>query len=503
MKKLMLVAAAAAMTGVAQAKLCDVEAVGESCSVYNVKFTFKTLMAKKACAEGSKWLIRRLNNLNGIWYRTTTAEDNAAKAIAGAGNAVEPIDYLLGTGRVAFNRPVYWMDNATRKFEGILWQCEAACFEGAAPWNDVNVNFARINFAMWEKKSQVALTLPIAQFKIGKPVDGGNGFVNGEFRHEYATFDEEFNFTFLGRYGKSAQKVGAFWQPFIIGGQFIGAAGFGSYDAKNTRIKSVSGNAVGMIHPLNELGEDACGRRAPFFCAIGFMCAQWRDWCCDGCYAGLQLVPASGTWSLKYNASATKSANNGKTVLADLVPAYMLYSDARWAAQRDLDPILHSDNCYWLANEASADGLIPVGAVFYIDGGKTEKDVTLTAAINNAIAYQRDVFQVSEDGVYYEGDTEDNLPSGWVTESTVNADGTICLTLVKEFVTEAGKKTGSIALWKDEDGNIIVKTDKAGNVYRYEFVYLDIDNEGKVTTRDPELEEPEDDQGDDQGDDQV
>ena len=459
----MITAAAAALSATSFAKLCDIEAVADSCSVYNVKFTFKTLVAKNKCNQGAKWLVTNGGIGQAVWYRTTQAEDDAAKALAKAlgFDDVRPAMYLLTSGylRAGF-RDIYWMDNATRKFEGILWQCSSDCFEGRAPVDVNPLNNGRINYAIWEKKSDTAISLPVLQAKIGIPNGAGNGFVNGEFRSIYFSRNASRDFNFLGRYGKSAQKVAAYWQPAIRFG-WIDAAGFGSFDAKNLRIKSISGNAVGCISPLNVAGEDLCGNRDLFFCAVGFMCAEWRDWCCDGCYAGVELVPASGTWSVKYNASATKKANNDKATLQDFVPEYMFYATAtEWEFVRTLDPFLHRDGCYWICNQTTTlddATVIPEGALFYKEGGSLiPSEVVLDLCLDDVADKNQEVLSVAYFGtdIYKDGSLY-----GWVTDMypLYDDEGAVedyQLTIYKAAVDEAGKVTGQLATVTDEETGV-------------------------------------------------
>jgi len=360
MKKLMI-AATAAMAGVtAFGGLCDPEAAGpDSCSVYNIKFTFKTLAAKKRCELGARWLVSDFApGTEGVWgakwYRSPAADTAAAADPAGDGTAVTAADYIAtgltvcdnGNGALianAVNRWVYWMDNATRKFEGIAWQCKSACFEGWFFDCDFTNN-GRLNYVLWEKKNSLAISYPVFQVKYG--ADDGVKFTETP-KTLYFSFDAQ-NEMLIGRYGNKAQKVTAYWWlQNLLHGQSITAAGFGTYDVKNLRTKSISGNAVGMIMPIQDGASDPCGNKGRIFCALGFMCVEWMDWCCDGCYAGVDLVPASGTWSLKYNASATKKANADKATLASFVPNYMFYADSAWAAAKAADPWLHTDNYYW------------------------------------------------------------------------------------------------------------------------------------------------------------
>lgn len=375
MKKLMI-AAAAAMAGTATfGGLCDPEAAGpDSCSVYNIKFTFKTLNPKTACAQGAKWLVSDVApGVEGVfgakWYRQNLADAAAATGdLGGDGPQITALDYAAtgltvcenGNGNPIANaafRQVFWMDNATRKFEGIAWQCKSACFEGFAFADCDLTNNGRLNYVIWEKKNSLAISFPVFQVKYG-PDDGAN--FTSTTQSEYFSLDAQWDML-IGRYGKKAQKVTAYWQVWnLLHGQSIDAAGFGTYDVKNLRTKSISGNAVGMLMPVGS-ATDSCGNKDRIFCALGFMCVEWMDWCCDGCYAGVDLVPASGTWSLKYNASATKKANKDKATLASFVPNYMFYSHASWAAARAADPFLHTDNYYWWGDTT--------GALIYKDGG--------------------------------------------------------------------------------------------------------------------------------------
>jgi len=396
-----MIAAAAAMAGATTfGGLCDPEAAGpDSCSVYNIKFTFKTLAAKTACAQGAKWLVTDTpaGIPGAVWYRNAAADVAAAADPAGDGATVTAADYVAtglkacptrGVIANAASRQVFWMDNATRKFEGIAWQCKAACFEGWAFEDCDLTNNGRLNYVIWEKKTSLAISFPVFQVKYG--ADDGVNFT-GTPQTLYFSLDAQ-NDMLIGRYGKKAQKVAAYWAlQNLLHGQTIDAAGFGTYDVKNLRTKSISGNAVGMIMPIDEGAADPCGNKGRIFCALGFMCVEWMDWCCDGCYAGVELVPASGTWSLKYNASATKKANNDKATLASFVPAYMFYSNSAWAAAQAADPWLHTDKYYWWGSTSMA--------LIYKDGnaanGITDDDILDYLAQGGC-----NVIKVVFDGVY-------------------------------------------------------------------------------------------------------
>lgn len=312
MKKLMIVAAAAAMVGGTQAaELCYEDLAGDSCAVYNVKFTFKTLAAKRDSNCGLTWLID--DQGDGMWTRTDIADVTISDATTAAGGAH---DQTVFPRVRAYKRALYWADNATRTFDGILWQCTASCFESldlaaAARFNGwAN---GHLNYALWEKRSQTSIAYPVIRYYTKKD----------RSRYGWWTLDARRSFDFLGRYGQTAQKVAAYWTPWIMRGN-IEAAGFGTYDSKGKRMKAVSGNAVGMIAPLNAGAADACGRASRFFVQIAFMCEDFIQWCCDGCYAGVELVPASGTWSIKYNASLSK----GNKSLSTILPNYTVFGSA-------------------------------------------------------------------------------------------------------------------------------------------------------------------------------
>ena len=434
MKKLMIAVATAAVFGGTYADLCDTEKPQAGCSVYNVKFTFKTLKAKKACSTGPKWLVTSGGDFGGFWLRDAGIDAKAGKTDATRTLAdylaILPPDNTLCDGKpltLADRREVYWMDNGTRRFDGILWQCAAQCFEGIPEDCSANNN-GRINFALWEKKSSRPISLPVFQYKYGNDTDT-NGELEGKeiLSQGFASYNAA-DQMWLARYGQKAQKVSMYWTPSLRLGQIIDAAGFGSFDAKNLRIKSVNGNAVGLLAPLNDGATDKCGNASKIFCAVGFMCVEWKDWCCDGCYAGVELVPASGTWSVKYNASATKKANAGKATLASLIPAYMFYATSTfWADARALDPLLHKDGYYHVGTD---------GVLFYKgEIGDSEATVTVDKAIYKVAETNEKVCNILDMGVKY-----------------VNPE-TKVVTYVTKYGESFAVENGVLVLPTDEDAN--------------------------------------------------
>lgn len=269
MKKLMIAAAAAAMVGGAfAAGLCDDEpASAAECAVYNVKFTLKTLDAKLVKVKGSS-------------------------AICGDSTDDQNCVYL---------------DNATRKIDGIIWDCDAGCG---------TLNTEAMKVALWETKSKMGIGELLA-------FDEDDGYTANDLP-----------FSLINRYGKKAEKVQAIWElgggtndmssaglllndkAMYEAGEDLGevslvAAGFGTFNAKQGIVKSISGNAVGMFTaPLTQKYANCEG---PF---VADLCTEFSNWCSDGDAA--DVLAASGTWSVKYNASLSK----GKKRLGQIVPAY-------------------------------------------------------------------------------------------------------------------------------------------------------------------------------------
>ena len=264
MKKLMIAAAAAAMVGGAFASLCDDEPAVAGCAVYNVKFTLKTLDAKLFKTKG------------------TTGDCSSTPGL----------------------KCVY-LDNATRTIDGIIWDCDASC-------GTLNINAMKV--ALWEAKSKTGIGERLAL------VDSGDVDSNNNPIMVYEADDLPFGL--IERYGNKAQKVQAAWEltdldqcsgTNVLGTVTLAAAGFGTFDAKKAIVKSISGNAVGMFTaPLTQKYAGAtCGEPL-----VADLCTDFDNWCDDG--IAMSALVASGTWSVKYNASLSK----GKKRLGQIVPTY-------------------------------------------------------------------------------------------------------------------------------------------------------------------------------------
>jgi len=280
MKKLMIAATLLAST-VAMADLCDevLGPAGNGCALYDVQFKFKTLAGKDA--------------------RCTAAQLEAVAQQAWAAQ------YLVN-GKLP---GIAYLDNATRTFNGILWQCAAACFEGDHPGVAQGAqNAGAINYVLWDKKA-ARLVSPAAKYTApanGQPAS----WVGGDPAN-----NEQNRFDILGRYGKNATKVAAFWKPTMnadFPGEEIYAAGFGTWNTKLSVIKTVSGNAVAKLIPVVvTTAGDTCNDGSAMPSVLAYMCNDFKGWCCGTCVA-YALAPASGTWSIKYNASKSKNGQLSK-----------------------------------------------------------------------------------------------------------------------------------------------------------------------------------------------
>jgi hypothetical protein len=269
MKKLMIASAAAVLIGGAYA-LCEVdppkdEPVG--CSVWNVKFSVKTLAPK------------------GLNVKTKDVCNG---------------DVTVGSA--------YYYENGSRTLDGLLWQCKAACSD-------------EMNFALWEKKTESVFTDLIEYtstnyiFNTQVYQDTLEGVDAGMTAAE--------NVLYSARYSKNATKVEALWALKYDAGvrdqdeaKFnVVAAGLGAYDAKLGLIKSVSGNFAGMIQAMpyqTKKGNVICSED---YARTLDTCDEWEDWIDYG--AETTGVVAYGTWSIKYNKGAAKKS------LEKLIPEFV------------------------------------------------------------------------------------------------------------------------------------------------------------------------------------
>jgi len=347
MKKLIIASALVAAT-VANAELCVETGVAAGCSVYNVKFSLKTLAGKKS--ECGNIL---LANNGGVWTRYVGDANWGGvvpAGLAGAGvaagtNVGDLTDAQKTAGNVLWTgaaypgsiydkeletRKAYWMDNVTRTWEGVLWQCESNCIDPAQI-----AAGSRAMFVMWEKKAKRAMSFPAFR-AYNTPTAAGTPYrwfsvdYNCNFAPATALANEVPCFWFLGRYGQKATKVAVGWNPTVYPTYGFHAAGFGTFYSRDNvnRMTSVSGNCVGLIAPLVAGSEDDCGNETRIFSQIAYVCQTFKKWCCDPCYYGTDAVPASGTWSLKYNSTLSK----GTKPLSSIIPSYAVFNNENYTA---------------------------------------------------------------------------------------------------------------------------------------------------------------------------
>ena len=188
-----------------------------------------------------------------------------------------------------------YLENATRTIDGIIWDCDATC---------ATLNDDMMNVALWEVKSKMGVG-DLLWFDTTNKVFAAN----------------DLPFDLINRYSKKANKVQARWELKDLdltnkagvgaGSVTINAAGFGSFDAKKEIVKSLSGNAVGYFTQALTTKYAECGEPM-----VADLCTEFTDWCTDGEPA--EKLAASGTWSVKYNASLSK----GTKSLRSIVPSY-------------------------------------------------------------------------------------------------------------------------------------------------------------------------------------
>ena len=263
MKKLMIAAAAAAMIGGAFADACsDVEDFAQ-CRAWDVKMSLKSLCPSKTTC-------------------TIAAES--------------PCDD-------ATKDTVYFLDNCTRKVKGYLWICEYECGKAA-------------NAVLWDPKNNKALMA-------------------------YAEDAVEMEDLFV--YGKKATKVAGtlvFEGTDMEGNEAleITASGLNGKMVRGTQdtdcyIKSLSGYAAGKIAYIKP-GSVVAGGTKGTLCAepeepevCDEYAAKILPFCDACCFEGWceaddaeDMVPAAGTWSMKYN----KKVSKGNKSMYQLAPAYAL-----------------------------------------------------------------------------------------------------------------------------------------------------------------------------------
>jgi hypothetical protein len=268
MKKLMIAAAAAAMIGGAYATdVCTDEGdvAGVDCLVYDLKISVKTLAPKYGACKGKK----------------SGCSDGSCSEI-------------------------YYLDNTSRTLKGYIWFCEDEC------WTIDD----EPHIVLWDTKAKT-FVVPIGYARVTK--------ANGAQVTKYYYETDGLAFTFLGRYSKGMKKAAAAWEidtDYLTG---FAAGVNGSLmidkDAGTAKLKSISGNFAGMATPSLTVSkkceddEDVPGYYAE-------LCECLDSWC-EASSEADDGVPATGTWSLKYN----KKLSKGSTPMYKLVPKYALWNE--------------------------------------------------------------------------------------------------------------------------------------------------------------------------------
>lgn len=266
MNKLMIAAAAAAMIGgVYATDVCtdEGEAVAGGCLVYDLKISVKTLAPKHG-----------------------TCKDKGSGCSDGSCSEI------------------YYLDNTSRTLKGYLWFCEDDC------WTADD----QPHIVLWDTKSKQYI-VPIGYAKVEK---------NGSTITKYYYETDGLAFSFLGRYGKKVKKAAAAWEidtDYLVGAAAgVNGSLIQNKDEGTAMLKSISGNFAGMAMPSLTVSKK-CEDPEVELGVYATLCDCIDSWCDASEEA--DSVPASGTWSLKYN----KKLSNSSTPMFKLVPKYALMNE--------------------------------------------------------------------------------------------------------------------------------------------------------------------------------
>lgn len=268
----MIGAAIAALASGAFAGACDEVNVGGSdgCLVYDLKFTVKTLAPKKLTCKGC-----------------SKCDDSTV---------------------------LYYLDGATRTFNGYLWFCADDC------WTVEDEPY----MVLFEKKSKTVFAPLLWKYNdtfTARGIDSEN--------------QPKAQFAFLGRYGKKANKIAAAWSlsdtfelenddaSFVFMAAGINGTGFKLKDACYLKgeaayyLKSISGNVAGALAIDTVVtGYSKCDDDPEYEVYYVNLCDCFSNYCEDDCTPiQTEAVPASGTWSLKYNAGLSKGSKSMLTIV--------------------------------------------------------------------------------------------------------------------------------------------------------------------------------------------
>ena len=254
MKKLMIAAAAAAMIGGAYAGCTDEpgpdpKECGKQTLVYQWQFKGKT---------GAGALIKDSTEIKGTAGGSCTDGQG--------GSVIVDCEVVRVPGSLAIVAYSYLCD------------AECSAFEPASQ-----------NMLVTPTKAQFYATKPLKSLVV--PYRGKNFIKVIDVAHVIGKKANQYELAGTAEFDFPADDIG---QKYTLT-----FAGFGSYDQKNERVTSVSGNFAGLQTPPKYAKTGCGGEKCPS--------ADWWN-CCPLAYAGApdDASVAYGSWSVKYNSSATK-----------------------------------------------------------------------------------------------------------------------------------------------------------------------------------------------------
>ena len=167
--------------------------------------------------------------------------------------------------------------------QGYTYTCEPECLADYSQFKDITGDTAPDTFYI-TKPFKSAMTSSALAINVGNVIGkAANQFeAEGEATFETVEPAETYKLTF---------------------------AGLGKYDLKNVRVSSVSGNFAGTVE-------------TPYLIKNG-VCTKAIVWNCDASdYIDDDMSVAYGTWSVKYNATASKNYYNKGAIVK--VPAWAI-----------------------------------------------------------------------------------------------------------------------------------------------------------------------------------
>jgi hypothetical protein len=185
---------------------------------------------------------------------------------------------------------VAWRQIVTKKVQGVIFNCTCSCTTDVA---GSILDSAILAPAVWNGDTTEAM-------------EGNQYFWIAKDKLILNRDTDLLTIKWLARIGQKGTQVEA-------AGTFqegINVAGYGSYDTKNARVKSIAGNAAGVwgapIDCSDEEGEEYC----PAY-----------KLCEDEVLDAYAVTFAAGTWSVKYNSSKSKAlATNAANLWGKIVP---------------------------------------------------------------------------------------------------------------------------------------------------------------------------------------